>query len=535
MLPPGMYKLQKPAGSRLAGRTCSAALLVVLSCVSPRAVCGVINGIVLEHSSGRPAGRARVKLENFIAGKLQTVSTVIANRSGQFVFLSVPDGLYAISTTRIGYATAMYGQKVPGGSGFLIPISADSNLFAELQLYKLGAITGKIVDENRVALIGVPVLAYPAELPLRPAVMTKSDDRGIYRLAGLDPGRYWVRTGPHDLEDGSGLLPTFFPESTGTKDATTLRVQLERDVSEVDIQPALGSLLRVSGRVMCSLPIPIHVTLTSDTGRKQATVRCMTDFSFDKLAPGYYELLAGDGSPLAAAIPKPFLSGPPFAHIDFFLDRNREGDNLQLAPSGLATFQVEVQGGGSLRPNEAGVVLRRKELDGEGNSIRVTSDYMHLAPGFWELAAAPPAGYYVVSITPQFDHKRLSRAGPSPEWYEVYLSRFDRNRITILLSPRPAVLSGTVTSSGRDPVPGAPVFLYPKEEARRRLNGFRTTRTDRRGGYRLDGLPPGSYWILSSFDLDEISEESLAAARAKNISLEEGRASVEDLTLHTIQ
>src|SRR5712692_4788977 len=510
-------------------RAGSAAFLLALSCVSPRpASGGVINGIVLEHSSGRPAGSARVKLEIFTAGKLQTVSTLVANRSGQFVFLSVRDGLYVISAIRTGYATAMYGQKVPGGSGSLIPISGDANAFAELQLYKLGAITGKIVDENRVALIGVPVLAYPTELPLRPAVMTKSDDRGVYRLAGLAAGRYWVRTGAHDLEDGSGLLPAFFPESTGTKDATALRVQLERDVAEADIQPAVGDLLRLSGRVMCSLPVPIHVTLTSDTGRKQATVRCMTDFTFDKLAPGYYELLAGDGSPLAPPIPRPFLSGPLFAHADLFLDRDKDNENLQLMPSALATFQVEIQGGGSLRPTEAGVVLRRKELDGEGSLIRVTSEFMHLAPGFWELAAAPPPAYYVVSISPQFDPKRLSRAGPSPEWFEIYLGRFDRNRITVLLSPRPAVLSGTVTSFARDPVAGAPVFLYPTEDARRRLSGFKTIRTNSRGEYRFEGLPPGSYWILSSFDLDEITEESLAAARAKAVTLEEGRSSVQD-------
>ena len=75
----------------------------------------------------------------------------------------------------------------------------------------------------------------------------------------------------------------------------------------------------------------------------------------------------------------------------------------------------------------------------------------------------------------------------------------------VLLSPRAVGLSGRVLSGG-DPVAGAPVFLFPATpEVRRRVNGIKSTYTDPQGRYRFEGLAPGSYLVLSSFDLDEVN------------------------------
>ncbi|MCC6368265.1 MAG: carboxypeptidase regulatory-like domain-containing protein, partial [Bryobacterales bacterium] len=139
--------------------------------------------------------------------------------------------------------------------------------FAEIRMRRLGAIMGRLVDENEVALPDVEVVAYRAQPPLRIAAKAKTDDCGIYRLSGLAPGRYWVRNAAAELEDGSGLLPTFYPGATGTEDARPLRADLDADTDGIDFRPLPGHLLTLRGRVTGCPPGEgsIRVTLSSGT------------------------------------------------------------------------------------------------------------------------------------------------------------------------------------------------------------------------------------------------------------------------------
>jgi hypothetical protein len=114
--------------------------------------------------------------------------------------------------TREFFLPAAYGQRRPSGQGTPIQVTADLLLFAELQMRRMGAITGRVLDENNVGACRVPVLAYLARLPLRIGGEAESDDRGVYRIYGLEPGKYWIRTAARILDDGFQILPTFGPE-----------------------------------------------------------------------------------------------------------------------------------------------------------------------------------------------------------------------------------------------------------------------------------------------------------------------------------
>lgn len=111
---------------------------------------------------------------------------------------------------------------------------------------RMGAITGRVLDENGIGLSDADVLAYRAGLPLGIAGQAVSDDRGVYRIHGLDPGKYWVRAGPQTLEDGSGLLPAFGPEALESRDARVYHVAVDTETKDVDLRPPAGSLLRLS-------------------------------------------------------------------------------------------------------------------------------------------------------------------------------------------------------------------------------------------------------------------------------------------------
>jgi hypothetical protein len=171
---------------------------------------GTIQGVVLEQASGRPLTRSIVRLDPVptAGGARPPALTTRAGRSGQFVFPAVAPGSYLLVALRDGYFPAAYGQRVPIGRGTPIQVTADSDLFAELRLRHKGALTGRVLDENGVARAGVSVLAYRARLPLRSAGSAVSDDRGVFRVHGLEPGKYWARSAGHTLDDGSGWLPT---------------------------------------------------------------------------------------------------------------------------------------------------------------------------------------------------------------------------------------------------------------------------------------------------------------------------------------
>ena len=213
---------------------------------------GVIQGVALEWASGKPLSRTIIHLQPVPAsGKQLKPLQARAGRSGQFQFLSVPDGLYLLETQREGFLPAAYGQRRPTSYGTPIAVSRDSALFAELRLHRMGAITGTVLDENSVGLPRVNVVAYRAQLPLRVAGRGVADDRGIYRISGLGLGKYWVRTMAHMLDDGTGLLPVFGPESREPRDAIVHEVRFDNDTTNANIRPEPGNLSSLSGVIAC--------------------------------------------------------------------------------------------------------------------------------------------------------------------------------------------------------------------------------------------------------------------------------------------
>jgi hypothetical protein len=102
-----------------------------------------------------------------------------------------------------------------------------------------------------------------------------------------------------ELEDGSGLLPTFHKETMAVDQSMTVDVDLDQQADDIDIRPLPGKLFRVSGKVLASPPVPVTVSLISDVGRVQT--KTVETFVFEHVAPGNYQLIAEATIPTAAA------------------------------------------------------------------------------------------------------------------------------------------------------------------------------------------------------------------------------------------
>ena len=481
------------------------ALLAVAVCVQA----GTIHGVVLEQASGRPLARAVVRLDPVPQSGGKQLTTR-AGRGGQFLFPPIAPGVYLLVAVRDGYFPVAYGQRLPIGRGIPIQVTADSDFFAELRLRHKGALTGRVLDENGVGRPGVSVLAYRARLPLLSAGSALSDDRGVFRIHGLDPGKYWVRSAAHTLDDGSGWLPTFGPQSREVRDARVHQVTVDADTADVDVSPDPGALFHLSGLIACDTSGPVIVTLSSETGRRRTQSVCpVGGYKFEGLAPGVYEVFAT------------LADGGTSGFIEFFLDRDSDAGNVQVTQAPTVDIEVRRAGSNALADIPLALTGRRQDLSEAEAERDIARPRATLAPGHWELRAHLPVGQYVESIVNlRGAPRRPWKAERASDWFEVFIETRFPSRIRIMVSDQAGQIAGKVMADSK-PIPGAPVFLWPvADSARRSLSGPQQALSDTEGRFRFDSLPPGDYRLLASFDVNEIDEELIEMSRAAIVHAE---------------
>jgi protocatechuate 3,4-dioxygenase beta subunit len=481
-----------------------------------------VQGIILESYSGLPLARTLVRLQPIpqSSGAALQVIQMRAGRTGGFTFGAVPDGIYLLIATREGYFPAAFGQRRPDGQGTPVEVTKDSNVIAEIRMRRKGAITGRVLDENGVGMSGVSVLAYPARLPTRSAGRAIADDRGVYRIPFLDPGKYWIRSAAHVLEDGSGRLPTFGSESYDSRQAIIHSLRIDAETQFADVRPFSGNLFSLQGTVACPAGVAT-ITLSSETGRKTTQAACGETYQFQALAPGDYEVFGTTPGGLAG-------------FIELSLRGNTASGTIDLRPAPRVDAEVVRPGARTTgTPTIPATLIGRRQDLSEIETEREITLPDRLLPGHWEMTARVGPNQYVESIVnPYGSPMRRDRPDKSPDAFEVFINARDSARLRITVSEQAAHITGTVTTANKNPVPGAPVFLWPvTPDARRSLGGVKQTLSDINGGYRFDGLPPGDFRLLATFDATFIDEELIEAAQAMAIRTEPSKTLVIELPL----
>jgi hypothetical protein len=451
---------------------CAALVLVAVSLQA-----AVIRGIVVENLTGYSLSRSLVNL-HMIGAPSDSAVSVRTSESGGFEFTNLAAGAYIVRASRRGFLPMEYGQRQWNSAGTPVIVDKDAAASLNIRLSRLGAITGTVRDENEVGIPEQDVAAYTNTEPPRFVTRGRSDDRGVYRIAGLDPGSYLVRTtGNEDME--LSYLPTFGRQTLRVAEARPVQVYLDDEARDADVRPIRGTLFTLSG---AAAPLPeasftVTVTLASDLGRRTADGPA---FRFTSLAPGVYEIYveARENPPGTR-----FYGG----YTEFRLERNTT--NLGVLLNQIRETQFSFQG------VPARIIARRKDLAGVGPTQELPlsgSNRALLAPGRWELAVIPPPGNYASGFFP------AARGARPDGWNEIPAPR--SGLITIALSGGPSAIHGVVKESG-SPASWAPVFLETWDPVERtRLVDLRETRADIRGNYRFEGLPPGSYRVLSTFE-----------------------------------
>ncbi len=504
MLPPssGFYR----SGER--------AVLVALLAASIVSA-ATLSGTVLEDATGRPVARARVSLQvRRSAGGDRNPASVLTGSAGEFSFGGRPAGIYFLRAEKKGYAKLQFGQRRYGLPGTPIVLTEEAHFAAELRLKRLGVVTGRLLDENQIGLPGLTVYAYKAGKRIQMVKAAESDDRGVYRLAGLKPGRYLVRTAATQLAGRYGLLPTYYGQTASARGARVVEVQLDQEVTGADITPLPGHLAVLAGTVVGAAAT--EVILVTDTGPRKAPVRPGGRFRFGQVEPGGYTLLVEPSA----------TRGKLAAYRKIFVGDTDVDVALEMKHAPKLTIQCVTVRSRPIGGKAVSIFLRRKQF-GETSGRLGCGQTVLWSPGTWQIGVAPPPRYFVDS---------LLGTTLAEEAAEFVIKPAEEKTITVLLGVEPATLSGKVRTSDGTPAIGAPVYLNAEDaETRVRTGGVRRTRTDQEGSYRFVGLPPGRYETLSSYQMEDAVREGWAPGLGTSVTVEKGEKATQDLVLMRIQ
>ena len=367
-----------------------------------------ISGRVLGADNGRPVRRARVSIN---APDLQGGRAVLTNDSGVFEFTELPASRYTVTVSKTGYVSLSYGQRRPLLAGTPLQLAADQQLKGiDFRLPRGSVISGHVFDENGDAMpgIAVRVMMYQyaqGNRQLVPAGNGQTDDRGEYRIWGLNPGDYYVsavsrninlpiniargaapgRGGPDPQQiagqvfdrlaasgiplpnfggavddDGSmAYAPTYFPGVPSPAEARPVTVGLSAEVTSVDFSILLVRTGRVSGRVTNadgSLATGGNVNLVADVVGRGAVLggaygsRIGGDGTFQiaNVPPGRYILRATDGGGRGGRGGRGRGNTgtqqlPQYASLPLGVDGDVDGVFVTLGPGATITGTVTVQ------------------------------------------------------------------------------------------------------------------------------------------------------------------------------------------------
>ena len=491
-------------------------LILVLVAAGLRAA--DIKGTVVENQTGHPVARAAVTLES-VPGGSGLRQSARTNLNGFFEFPTLPAGVYLVTAGRTGFATVQYGQKEWKSAGMPVTVTENDSAVLNIRLPRYGAIAGTVLDENDVGLPEHEVIAYRNTQPPRPVARAKSDDRGMFRISGLEPGSYLVRTAGKQYEDIS-YLPTFGKESETVSQAFPVQVELDEQVDRSDVRPVTGRLFMLTVEAetvppLPSEPLPVTMTLASELGREtvQGNVH-----RFGPLPAGEYEVFSQ--APLDK---RPGFQGD-YRKVNLNQDTTVKFV-LHEEPDVLFTFE-----GTSGNPGSIKVLARRNDLAGPGAEqvLKLENNRAHLSAGPWQLALVPDPTFYASGFSGQ--RNQPSSDGRADGWNDFA----GGVGVRFTVSGSPGAIHGTV-KSGADPAIGAPVFLESEDlEPARRVTQTFITRTDVHGQYHFSGLAPGNYRVLSSFEYLTVDSATMAQPAAKSVVVENTHDVQQDLDLFVL-
>lgn len=345
-----------------------------------------ISGTVVSSDTGRPVRGAQVRLTGQIAANAALASAprgagapasvsvaigarggtpvqmtgaasvsrmVVTDASGEFSFPRLPAGQFTVAVFQNQFLQTSYGQRRPGGQGAVLQLADGQQMKLRVPMSRGAVISGVVMGPDGEPQRSAQVRAWRHDMSsgfkrLSSTGFAQTDDRGIYRMFGLQPGDYVVSATPNPSDTISaertaaqadvveraivtgqilppsapGLPPTvavpnvtqapadfmtqptylatYAPSSLLPSGATTISVGGGEERTGVDIVVQFTQASTVQGVVATPLDpgVTVQLSLVSDEGTIDSpqAISARPDntgkFTFRTVAPGKYTVFA---------------------------------------------------------------------------------------------------------------------------------------------------------------------------------------------------------------------------------------------------
>jgi protocatechuate 3,4-dioxygenase beta subunit len=159
------------------------------------------------------------------------------DQEGKYRITNVPSGTYYVVPVSAGFAVA----DVSVLSGKPVVVTASETIEMDFQLMRGGVITGRVSDLEGKPVIEQRVVLVDSDRNQRGpshGYHTLTDDRGVYRIFGIAPGRYKVVVGQGQFYVAHGvnaIRRTFYPDVSDESKASVLDLTEGSEISNINI------------------------------------------------------------------------------------------------------------------------------------------------------------------------------------------------------------------------------------------------------------------------------------------------------------
>jgi len=489
-----------------------------------------LSGTVRDAITGAPVGGAAVRLASTGDGDPRIT---IADKDGRYRFAAVDPGRYEVSVRVDGYLEGRFGQARPGAPGRLVEV-ATTAVAAELRVWQGAVITGTVYGSDgrprsgievatlkRVVEFGQPRLT-PAGRPAR------TNDRGDYRIFGLEPGRYYVLATPPI--GGAAMFGTesdsftYAPGVTSPADAVAIDATAGSDtVAHLTLQRR--RVFTIAGSVDPRLraatgPTSVEFRLLSTRAVRIVSVASDGTFEAKGLLPGRYKVSIGGGATRAV---EPTLSAMVTVEV---LSSDVTGLMITPATRNTVRGRVVLRNGRAMTPEETGSVrVSVVPADRDAQPGLPTAAIIE-ADGTFALDVWPgPFVMRLVTRRPGWVITRVTKGGRDVTAALETVPGSDLNDIDIHVTDTAPRLRGVVTGDA-ERIAGCAVIAFAANDGLWKTGaGAAQTPTGNAGVFMINTLAPGEYFIAAVHSSETLEDPAILRAlrgSSTRVRLEDG-------------
>ncbi len=478
---------------------------------------GIITGqVTLSGKSVTGVGVALLPAERTMEHSI--VARAATDYEGRYRLTNVPAGRYtlmAIAPALVGESEDTYGL-----TGKMVTIAEGETVEKiDFALVKGGVITGRVTDGDGLPVVGERLQLNQADRSVQNRrrglsninpFMYETDDRGVYRLYGIAPGRYTISIGESaevgSVRFGAGgrgyYSRTFHPAVTEEAKATIIEIGEGTEATNVDISvgrksnsfTATGRVVDESGKPVAGVRVG-HGAVMRDGNRMGgfgwgSISDAKGGFRLDGLLPGRYAAFVwneGEGS----------------------MDSYSDTATFEITEGNVSGLEIKLHTGSSISgitviegATDRATLAKLSQLS---LSVNVETEGL-TAPNYAMIKIAPDGSFRLTGLRPGKARIYLANYPPIPGFT---LGRIERDGVSQreIEIPPGAQITGirAVIEYGSGSVRGlvkvengtlpenTRLIVYARRRSDAAGPPNRGAQIDSRGRFVIEGMAPGDY------------------------------------------